>query len=182
MLLNKIIKLNLDKLSNNYGFTLAELMVASLVLVTILVGLLASFVTCLDLNETSRNLTTALDAAQQKVAEIREHSFSDVCAYYNGRSTDSDGNPDDLDDMPAGESRRIVYVYVDSGLNSCTTYNCTCDYKILRIIISVCFRQKSGRVIGEDKNLNGVLDAGEDKNANNQIDSPAQIVTFLTAG
>ncbi len=171
-----------NKIKCKTGFTLAELMVASLVLVTILVGLLASFVTCLDLNETSRNLTTALDAAQQKLAEIREHSFGDACSYYNGRSVDDDGNPDDVDDMPPGESRRIVYVYVDPGVNSCSTYNCTCDYDVLRIVISVCWRQKSGRIIGEDKDLDGVLDLGEDKNGNNQIDSPAQIVTFLTAG
>lgn len=168
-----------NKIKNKSGFTLAELMVASLVLVTILVGLLASFVTCLDLNETSRNLTTALDAAQQKLAEIKDYSFSLACSDY------SDANKYKfftLTDMPAGESKGVVYPYVDSGLNSCTVYNCSCDYDVLRVVISVCWRQKSGRVIGEDKDLDGVLDIGEDKNGNNQIDSPAQIVTFLTAG
>jgi type II secretory pathway pseudopilin PulG len=169
------------KLNSLTGFTLAELMVASLVLVTILVGLLASYVTCFDFNETSRNLTTALNAAQLKLDEMRDHSFSLICTDFNNTTFT-------VDDMPAGESRGTIYVFIDAlptGLNpDCSSFgsNCPCsDYDILRVVISVCWRQKSGRVIGEDKDLDGVLDIGEDKNGNSIIDSPAQVVSYLTA-
>jgi len=33
------------------------------------------------------------------------------------------------------------------------------------------------KVIGEDKNLNGILDPGEDTNGNGIIDSPVELVT-----
>ena len=52
------------------------------------------------------------------------------------------------------------------------------DPELLRVTISVCWNQKN-RIFGEDKNLNGVLDAGEDKNNNGIIDSPVQIITLV---
>ncbi|MBU2541035.1 MAG: hypothetical protein KJ593_03940 [Candidatus Omnitrophica bacterium] len=165
-------KIKLDSCS---GFTLAELMIAALVLVTVLVGLLASYVACLDLNETNSNMTLALNAAQEKLAEIRDYSFSNICTDFNNTTFNLDGI------MPTGESMAMIYTYVDSDFNSCSTYNCSCDYDVIRVVISVCWRQKSGRVIGEDKDLDGIIDTDEDVNNNGQIDSPAQIVTFLTA-
>ena len=168
-------------LRSKTGFTLAELMVAALILITILVGLLASYVTCFDLNETSKNVTLAMDAINQKMAEVSDYSFSNICSQFNnGNFTLADA---DIALMPAGDSWGKIYVYPYTGsaiTSSCA--DCTCDYDMLRVVISVCWRQKSGRVIGEDKDLDGVLDAGEDTNANGQIDSPAQLVTFFTAG
>lgn len=169
-------------LRSETGFTLAELMVAALILITILVGLLASYVTCFDLNETSKNMTLAMDAINQKMAQISDYSFSNACSAFNGTTfTLADS---DLQLMPAGESRGKIYIYpYSSSDTSSTCASCvSCDYTMLRVVISVCWRQKSGRVIGEDKDLDGALDFGEDTNGNNQIDSPAQIVTFFTAG
>jgi len=170
----------LEKMRSLTGFTLSELMIAALVLVTILVGLLASYVTCFDLNETNRNTTSALNAAQEKMAEIRNWNFDTVCSDFN---TDPD-NKFTVFGMPAGESMGVVYAYVDTEYNTCPGgFNCTCNYDILRVVISVCWRQKGGRVIGEDTNLDGVLDvgAGEDTNGNGQIDSPVQLISFVTS-
>lgn len=168
-------------LRSKTGFTLAELMVAALILITILVGLLASYVTCFDLNETSKNMTLAMDAVNQKMAQISDYSFSNVCSNFNNSTfTLADS---DLQLMPAGDSRGKIYVYPYTTSNIASScVDCTCDYTMLRVVISVSWRQKSGRIIGEDKDLDGVLDAGEDTNGNGKIDSPAQIVTFLTAG
>jgi hypothetical protein len=49
---------------------------------------------------------------------------------------------------------------------------------LLEITISVCWRQ-GGRVMGEDTDLDGNLDAGEDKSSplNGIIDSPVELVT-----
>jgi len=49
---------------------------------------------------------------------------------------------------------------------------------LLQATVSVCWRQKN-RVIGEDKNLNGALDAGEDANGNKIIDSPVELTTLI---
>jgi len=50
--------------------------------------------------------------------------------------------------------------------------------ELLEVTVSVCWQQVL-RVIGEDKNLNGVLDAGEDTNGNGKIDSSVQLVTRI---
>ena len=50
------------------------------------------------------------------------------------------------------------------------------DPEFLLVTISVCWRQGS-RIIGEDLNLNGALDAGEDTNGNGIIDSTVELVT-----
>jgi len=42
--------------------------------------------------------------------------------------------------------------------------------------VVVCFRTR-GRVIGEDKNLNGALDSGESPDS--RLDSPVEIVTYV---
>ncbi len=163
------------KLNSQTAFTLPELMIAALVLVTVLVGLLAAYVACFELNETNSNITLALNAAQEKMAEIRDYSFSNVCNDFHNSNFNLDGI------MPTGESMAKVYTYVDDDFNSCSHYTCSCDYDVIRVVISVCWRQKSGRIIGEDKDLDGILDTDEDLNNNGQIDSSVQLVTFLTA-
>ena len=47
------------------------------------------------------------------------------------------------------------------------------------VTVSVCYRTKGGRVIGEDANLNGTLNTGEDKNGNYVLDSPIQLTTYV---
>jgi len=61
----------------------------------------------------------------------------------------------------------VGVVYVDDTANS----------ELLDVTVSVCWRQ-GNKVIGEDTNLNGVLDVGEDTIiANNIIDSTVELVT-----
>ena len=58
------------------------------------------------------------------------------------------------------------------------SYVDTSDPDLYQITVSFCFATKNGRVIGEDDDLDGNLDAGEDDNGNGIIDSPVQLVTF----
>ncbi len=48
---------------------------------------------------------------------------------------------------------------------------------LLKVTVTVCWRQKNGMVIGEDKDLDGVIDAGESSDA--ILDSPVQLVTYI---
>ncbi len=51
--------------------------------------------------------------------------------------------------------------------------------RLLKIKVTCCWKEKGGRIIGEDKNLNGQLDIGEDINGNGELDSPVKLVTYI---
>lgn len=138
------------------GFTLMELMLAAAVLIIAISGLVAAFIGCYVLNETAKNLTLATMGAQEKLEEIRNHNFGKIYSDYNGTTFDVTG----ID----AEGR----VDVDNA-----------DADLLKIAVTICWRQVGGRIVGEDLNLDGDLDAGEDSNGNGQLDSPAQIVTLM---
>jgi len=138
------------------GFTLLELMIAAAILIVALLGLLGVFTGCFGLNETARNLTIAINGAQEKMEEIRNADFGTITNYsgpFNVSGLDGIG--------------RVDATYVAGSL--------------IDIRVVICWRQGRNRIIGEDINLNGNLDAGEDVNpANGSLDSPAQLVTLIT--
>lgn len=143
------------------GFTLIEVMIAAAILAVVICGILATYISCFELISTSRNFTFAVNAAQRKIEEIRDYNFSQIYSDYNNQSFT-------VDEMSVGDSRGIVYV------DELTP-------ELLEVTISVCWRQRQNRIIGEDRNLDGALGPGEDANGNNMIDSPVQLVTLITA-
>ena len=145
--------------NNKYGFTLIELMISVSVLIVALAGLLGVFAHLISLNENSSKLTLAVAACQAKLEEIRNSTFSNTYATYNGASFNPQG-------FTSGEAKGAISVN-NSNPN------------LLQVYISVSWRTRSNRVIGEDRNLNGALNAGEDSNANNRLDSPSQLVTLM---
>lgn len=147
------------KLSDR-GFTLIEVMLAAGILAVVLSGLLATYISCFELISTSQNLTMSVNAAQRRIEEIRDYSFSLIYADYNNQTFT-------VDEINVGNSRGVIYVD-DSNPD------------LLEITVSVCWRQRGNRIVGEDLDLDGVLDAGEDTNANGVIDSPAQLVTLIS--
>jgi prepilin-type N-terminal cleavage/methylation domain-containing protein len=139
------------------GFTLMELMIAALILALVLVGLLASYITCMQLAEIAKNTSLAMNAIRAKAEEITAHPFDNI-------KTDYD-----------------TVTFIPSTLNGIgVSYVDDTNPDLLKITITVCWRQSRGRVIGEDSDLDGQLDVGEDTiNANGILDSPAQIVTYI---
>lgn len=137
-----------------------ELMIAATVLVVALLGLLGVFTGCFGLNETARNLTIAINGAQERLEQIRNADFGTIIANYNGPF-----NVSGLDGMG-----RVDATYVAGSNNN-----------LIDIRVVICWRQGRNRIIGEDANLDGVFDlVTEDTNpANGQLDSPAQIVTLM---
>lgn len=144
-------------LNNNKGFTLAEIIVATAVFVITFVGILLSYLSALELSELSRNSSTAVQAVKSRLEQIKYSPFNQILATYNGVS------------------------FTTNGLNGIgVSYVSSPSPNLLLITVSFCWRQKSGRVIGEDTNLNGVLNAGEDKPpTNGMIDSPVQVVNYV---
>ena len=144
----------------NRGFTLPELMISALILGVTFVGLLLTFVKCMELNELSRNSMTAVAAAKSKMEEIKNADLNQIYTSYNNVSFDVTG-------FSSANAKGVSYVN-----NS--------NPDLLLVTISVCWKQKNGRIIGEDANLNGAYNVGEDTiTANGTIDSPAQVVGYV---
>lgn len=143
----------------NKGFTLLELMVTAAVLVIAITGLLALFTGLSSLNENSKNISLAMTACQDKMEEIRDSDFSTLYTIYNGANFNPAG-------FPAADAKGNVSI-----INT--------NPDLLEICISVSWRERSNRIIGEDVNLNGSFDAGEDSNGDNRLSSPAEIVTLI---
>lgn len=146
------------------GFTLIELMVALAILAFCLTGLLLTYIGMLVLNETTRNLTIATNAAQTELEKLRNQSNQplgfDSLVNFNGATFDVPG-------FIAGNAKGRIEV-ANAGY---------ADLNQVRIVVS--WKQRGARIIGEDTNLNGVLNAGEDQNGNGILDSPAEIISFI---
>ncbi len=140
------------------GFTLVELLIATLVMLEVFVAVVLGLVQGLAVNELSRDTALALSAARHRLAEIENAPFSQVHATYHNTTFTTPG----LDGLGT--------VRVDDS-----------DPKLLVVSATVCWREKDGRVIGEDRNLNGILLSDEDDNGNGVIDSPVQLTTLISA-
>lgn len=138
------------------GFSLAELIIAAGIMGVVIVGILVSYMRCMELNEASRNKSLATKAARDRMEIIRTTTFDNLVSTYNNVAFDVTG-------------------FTGKGISYVTVL----DAENIQIVVSISWKQKNGRVYGEDKNLNGVLDAGEDKNGDSRLNSPVDISTRI---
>jgi hypothetical protein len=138
------------------AFTLVEALVATAILGTALGGILMAFSAVSGLIITSKDSDIAAAAAAGVMENISATPFININTTYRSMNFTVNG-------LPASRGR---------------TYINTSNQTFLLATVVVCWRQ-GNRVIGEDQNLNGVLDAGEDLNNNSMIDSPAGLVTRI---
>lgn len=144
------------RLNHNGGFTLAELLIVAAILVILFGGVLTAFFRSIQLTEISRNSSTALLVVKNRLAQITNTSFAQIFAAFNNATFTTAG----LTGMGVS--------YVDNT-----------NPDLYKITVAFCWREKNGRVFGEDLDLDGQLDAGEDKNGNGLIDSPIQIISSI---
>jgi prepilin-type N-terminal cleavage/methylation domain-containing protein len=140
------------------GFSLLELLVAVAILANCLTAILLTYMNMYVFSDAARDLTLANNALQTKMEELKNTSFANLSAL-NGTTFDISG-------FSNSDAKGLISV-------SNTAYS---DLKEIRIAAS--FKSR-GRLIGEDKNLNGSLDSGEDLNNNNRLDSPAELATLI---
>ena len=78
-----------------------------------------------------------------------------------------------------GAEQPVGIIYIDVYNSS---YNITvtpgAEMKFIRLV--ACWRQKGGRVIGEDSNLDGSLDLVTEDDGNRIMDSPAELIALIT--
>jgi hypothetical protein len=151
----------LSRLDDNHGISLTEILICAGILVVVLTGMFRLFIYSTELNDMSRNVTVAMSEVQGKMEEIRNHDFNLITTDYI-----SGGTPGDKFNL--AQVAGIGVITIDAG-----------NSKLLKFRIVACWRNQNGRVIGEDKNLNGTLDSGEDLNGNAVIDSPVVIETYV---
>ncbi len=138
------------------ALTLPELLVAVAIFVLAFAGIVVSYIACLDLNEISKNSSIAVHAVKDRIEEIKNRPFDQIKAIYHNVSFTT-----------AGLNGKGIS-YVDDS-SPC----------LLLITVSFSWRQRNGRIIGEDLNLNGQLNAGEDKNNNGMLDSLVEVATRI---
>lgn len=138
-----------------------EVLLAAAILAFCLCGLLLTYANLLILADLSRDFTLATNAVQEKMEEVKKTDFSILNAGGSAFNLTDYGFP-----------------YPDSKGNITISNTGYGDLRSVRIVAS--FKSR-GRVIGEDKNLNGQLDAaaGEDANNNSRLDSPVEVVTLI---
>ena len=155
------------------GFTLIEVMLATVILVVGLVGLLGTFIMCFNANETAKNVTVAGNAAQRQIETIRNYSFTNISNTGTDTPPGFKNTTFTVAGMPAGDS--AGYVNIDDS-----------NPDLIKVFVSVSWRQKGGRIIGEDNGrgggiaLNGRIDGTEDANGNGVLDSPAGIDMLMS--
>ena len=138
------------------GFTLAELLIAAIVFIPAVSGILISYINCLELSDQSKTFSLAVHGVKSRFEEIKNTSFSQIKANYNNVT------------FTAANLNGIGVSYVDDA-----------NPILLKVTVTFCWKQGNGRVLGEDKNLNGQLNTGEDQNGNGLLDSPAQLVSYI---
>ena len=144
------------RLKNQAGLTLVELLIAVLILVPFFTIGLQTFIKCIELSDIAKNSSLAITGIKSRLAVIENTSYNQIAGIYNNTTFTITG------------LNGIGITYVDTSA------------KHLTVTISFSWRERNGRIIGEDKNLNGNLNAGEDTiTVNNRLDSIAQASTQI---
>src|SRR3989338_319004 len=140
------------------GFTLVELLISSAILMIAIVGILVSYLRCLELAEIAKNKTTAMNAVKSRMEQIKNTDFANVMANYNSVTFTTPGL---------------------NGMGGSYVTTTIINPDVLEVTISFSLKQTNTHLIGEDTNLNGVVNGGEDKNGNGILDSPVQLVSSI---
>jgi len=137
---------------------MAELLIASAIMIVTVTGILISYLRALELNEVSHNSSLAVQGARSRMEQIRSTAFPNIMANYNNVAFDIAGL----------QGKGVSYVTLTSA-------------DMVHVVVSVSWQQKSGRVYGEDANINGQVNAGEDTNGNGILDSPVMLESNIFA-
>jgi len=140
------------------GFSLVELLVVVGILSVVILGLIQTFLLGSVLADLSHRKTIALGEAQDKLEEVLNHTFSLITTDYS-----SPNNTFNLSQITG------------KGVTTVTALSAN----LLQVDVVVAFQYRNGRVYGEDRDLDGVLDAGEDVNGNGALDSGVKVTTYI---
>ena len=172
------------------GFTLVELLIGSALLVggggALLLGICSATIHATYLQGFQVSLNAAQGQLEQLMATPFDQLWANAQANPNGQcrgmgedvncnglldgGEDADGDGVLDTPLPGGRlAMQIRQPVEDQARNPGNPM-------LLDVHVAACWTSR-GRSIGEDKNCNGMLDAGEDANGNGWIDSPVMMST-----
>ena len=146
------------------GFTLVEVIIALAILAVSLCGLLLTFINMFVLTDLVRDASSATNAVLAKTEEIKNLPFANLSTAAGAFNLTAYGFPNSTSSKG--------FVEVTQNFNGYAL-----ALTEVRVMASYLSRN---RTIGEDRNFNGVLDAGEDANNNTRMDSPIEVVTLFS--
>jgi type II secretory pathway pseudopilin PulG len=139
------------------GFTLAELAIAAAIFAIAATGILSVFISSSALSESAGNITSMINLAREEIEDtIKGMPFDDL----NDYSKVPPAVPND--------TSLACYVSDHPTINN-----------LKQVTVVVCYREKPNRVIGEDINLNGILNGGEDLSGDGRLSSLCEITYFI---
>ena len=144
------------------GFTLIELILVIGIIAFILIEMVQLYIYSTQQAVMAGNKTIAINLAQGKIEEIRDHNYDSIATDYS-----SGGSP----------GATFTFSELD-GIGTVSVDNSNTELLVFKV--SVSWRDKYNRIVGEDTNLNGQLDAGEDANGNGELDSPVTLMSMIT--
>lgn len=170
------------------GFTLVEIMIVMATLLIVIIGVMQGFLFFFTAGEKAEAKIQALLAAQDKIEEIRAANFDDIQTKdfvpLNANDTSTNPQADDMacqDTDSDGDCDYGSFVYADGTGSGFIYIDNTTNPELLEIEVVMCWQSESGgRVIGEDQNLNGILDGAEDDDGDTKVDSPLILRTLVT--
>lgn len=148
-------------LNNEKGMGLLELMIVIGILSVAILGMLQLFIFTSTGATLGNNKTLAIAEAQGKIDEIRNYEFEDISTDYANGGTMGDT-------FSLSLITGMGKIYIDDS-----------NDQLLTVEVVVSWEDKFGRIIGEDTDLDGALDAGEDANGNGKLDSIVEMSTQI---
>ena len=150
-----------SKKNNQSAFSLVEVLLAASILVVAIFVLIELFTYCSPLANSAGNMGIAINEAQKILEEIKNTNFDSIATNYASGGTP--GNTFNIS-QPTGKG----VIYLD-----------TSNADLIRVDVVICWQNANGRVIGEDKDLDGLASVSEDVNGNGQVDSPVTLSSFI---
>ena len=176
------------------SFTLVEILISLSIAAFLTAAVLSIYPALFQGIDTSAAITTAVEAAKGKIEALKFKGVASIISdssikKYNPSSqspiankfTDC-GNCDCSLQVNKDNYDTCRYFGTDKGNYSGVFYveDWQPSHDILLLEVVVCYKAGK-RVIGEDQNLNGQLDAGEDVNNDGKITSPVTLKTIITS-
>jgi len=139
------------------GLSLIELSIAIAIFVIAACGIISIFLSCATLTDSAGNITQMANIARGELEDsVRRANFDTLANYFL------------LPPNVPNDTSLAVYVQNHPTIND-----------LREVIIVLNIRGKSNRVVGEDQNLNGVLDGGEDLDGNGRLSSIYEVATYV---
>lgn len=145
------------------GFTLVELMLTTAILAIAIIGVFSIYNASIVLSDMAGALTQMANIARYKLESLYTENF-DSLDNHNGETFNLSGFGSDT-----------LAVKEAKGVYKISSYS----PNLKRVTASITYKTKGGRIIGEDSNLNGVLDLGEDINGDSRLSSPVELTTII---